>query len=71
MSTQVTFSRKVKFIGRNGCFQCTGVEISNIQGVVTIEPITSKGEVGRCQIEIPQESVNDFVNAITTQESKN
>lgn len=70
MSTQVKFNRNVNFIGRNGAFKCIGLEIANIQGVIVIEPITSKGQVGRCQIEIPQESVNEVVNAITTQETK-
>ena len=43
------------FIGRNGIFKCRGVWIGRYIDRVTIEPITSKGEIGHCRITLPKE----------------
>ncbi len=42
-----------KFIGRNGYFQCIGIEMHGGSKIVTLQPTTSKGDTGRCSIEIP------------------
>src|SRR5512137_651482 len=49
----MNFTKTVSFIGRNGCFKSTGLDILKLGNVVTIQPITSKGVAGRCMIEIP------------------
>lgn len=47
--------RDCHFTGRNGWFKCCGIEIMNIEHnkSIIISPITSKGSIGRCNIEIP------------------
>lgn len=62
----MTFKRIVSFIGRNGCFKASGLEIGNdkFNKVVTLEPITSKGEVGRAMLEIPKENIPDVIKEL-------
>jgi hypothetical protein len=63
MGQQVKFSRTVKFTGRNGAFKCTGIDIfkwhytANDTSDISITPITSKGILGRCEIEVPIENL--------------
>ena len=54
---QITFKRPVQFIGRNGCFKSIGLDISVVtpKNIVCISPITSKGIVANCLIEVPLE----------------
>lgn len=61
----IKFNRTVQFLGRNGGFKCTGVSVITTQdNSVMIEPITSKGEIGRSFIEIPIENIEVFINTL-------
>lgn len=68
----VNFSEWVKFLGRNGYFKCTGVSLIRMHSkdpkyaceTVRIYPTTSKGEDGRCFIEIPVENVPKFIEEL-------
>jgi hypothetical protein len=52
----VNFKKQVtSFLGRNGSFMCKGVTVWPGSTGIWIEPITSKGQIGRCWIEIPLE----------------
>jgi hypothetical protein len=65
MEKTIKFDRTVQFLGRNGGFKCTGVSaLATSDDTLMIEPITSKGDVGRCFIEIPIENVSAFINAL-------
>ena len=44
---------RLVFFGRNGTGRCTGIEIFHNDGVVSLQPITSKNQVGRCEITVP------------------
>ena len=53
------------FIGRNGYFKQRGVSVrSTVGNTVLIEPITSRGTVGRCMIEIPKDTVPELIKAL-------
>ena len=54
---EIKFKRQVQFIGRNGCFKSIGLDliVHPHSNVVSISPITSKNDIGRCIIEIPVE----------------
>lgn len=60
------FKRIVNFVGRNGYFKSSGLSITtdHLDNLVNIEPITSKGDVGRCRIEIPIENIPDIVTTL-------
>ena len=66
MITEFKFkSRRTQFLGRNGSGHQTGVSVYGTTGAtVIIEPITSKGTVGRCFIEIPKEDIPNFIDAL-------
>jgi len=56
------FTRPTTFLGRNGVFTATGMEVSvylspSNQNLVILEPVTSKDIIGRCNIEIPREDI--------------
>jgi hypothetical protein len=61
----INFKQQVTFTGRNGTFKCVGVEVWELSNRVTISPITSKGKIGRCDIDIPLENLGEFINALT------
>ena len=53
-------------LGTSGSITVTGLNVSSIfegRGV-TIEPIHSKGKVGRCWIDIPADSIPGFIDAL-------
>jgi hypothetical protein len=55
------------FLGRNGFFQCRGLDISSCfvaGGVVSISPITSKGKVGRAMIDFPVNCIPALVELL-------
>lgn len=57
------------FLGRNGYFKCQGVGVELMapfkgQKIVDIVPITSRGEPGRCAIEVPIEDVPTLIKEL-------
>lgn len=58
-------------LGRNGYFRTTGAEISCGPGYVTITPLTSKGEPGRCEIAIPMQDIRAVAEALIRIADKN
>ena len=44
------------FLGRNGAFHASGLEVTEHNDVVTMTPITGKGRPARCFIEIPKDA---------------
>jgi len=62
----VSYEKQVGFLGRNGMFAQTGMSINNYgnQTKVTLEPITSKGWIGRSSLEIPMENVSSVIRAL-------
>ncbi len=61
----VHYDKTVRFIGRNGYFKQSGIEIAANKNIVILQPTTSKGETGRCSIEIPIENVAAVMNALS------
>jgi hypothetical protein len=61
---------QTKFLGRNGSGWCAGLFFlfvrKNGAGVpsVTLRPVTSRGLLARCQIEVPMSAVPEFVSAL-------
>ncbi len=54
----IKFKRQVNFMGRNGFFKSTGLDVlvDRQRKIVTLSPITSKGMIGNCAIEVPLEA---------------
>jgi hypothetical protein len=54
-----TWERKTRFTGRNGNFKCSGVELYPLEHnkSVLVSALTGRGDVARCDIEIPLEAV--------------
>ena len=71
MNATVKFNRPkddtAMFLGRNGYFTCVGVEIFDMtfRKVVEISPITSKGKVGRCYIQIPIGNLPEVIEKLS------
>jgi len=48
------FNMHPSFMGRNGYYHATGIDVSQMScGLVTLQPITQKGKIGRCAVELP------------------
>ncbi len=66
MSQVVEWKQDAKFLGRNGYFKCRGVDVwvDAEDGIVTLTPITSRGERGRCFLEIPVAKLGELAGAL-------
>lgn len=67
---QFNFTRVTSFLGRNGTFQASGLKVwaGRYNGGVYLEPITSKGKVGRCCIEIPAEDIPALIKLLQAEQ---
>ena len=56
----------MNFIGRNGVFKQSGIMVQPwfAAKAVVLQPITSRGMTGNCQMEIPNEDIPDFIDAL-------
>lgn len=65
----VKLSQSTKSLGRNGEMNTTGLEIHrhlwNDGQTLSISPVTSKGQTGRCSIEIPVADIPQLVKELT------
>jgi hypothetical protein len=63
MQNTTTWVRTMTFTGRNGNFNCSGVEflpLDHNQSIL-ISALTGRGDVARCDIEIPLEAVPELI----------
>lgn len=63
----VLFSRQTTFLGRNGYMKCSGLDLC--QGglrddLVLLAPLTSRGHVGRCELEIQLEDLPALISGL-------
>jgi len=60
---------ELSFLGRNGDAHMCGVSVIAFQSLqaLHIEPITSRGLVGRCSIQIPVAQLDDFIAALRSE----
>jgi hypothetical protein len=59
--------KQTSFLGRNGTGKCIGVELfraSPESQTISIMPVTSKNETGRCKIIIPVAAVPEIIVAL-------
>lgn len=63
---RIMFSEQTSFKGRNGYFKCKGFEVTMYKNdnIIYIEPITSKNEIGNCQLELPLKNLQEFITAL-------
>jgi predicted site-specific integrase-resolvase len=66
MFEQVAYPRVVQFLGRNGYGKQKGAELfaMDTDRTVQIAPVTSKDTIGRCNLEIPFEALDDFIKSL-------
>jgi hypothetical protein len=51
-------------LGRNGTINTRGLVIHSRPSVITLTPITSRGLMGRCYIEVHQDSLRDLISQL-------
>lgn len=69
---KINFAKTVRFLGRNGVFKCTGVQLTATQDdSIMIEPVNSKNEIGRALIEIPNQDLPAFIEGLRTTHLEN
>lgn len=62
---EIKFERETNFTGRNGFFKCSGLNVLDISdNRIMIAPLTSRGEVARCDISIPKENIPDVAKSL-------
>lgn len=61
MIADMIYSKITSFLGRNGNFKQSGINIFDTDDTIYLTPITSKGDLGRCEISIPKEDVSRLI----------
>jgi hypothetical protein len=64
MAKEIKYKENTYFIGRNGCFKQSGIDITEGSNIILLHPITSKGLIGRATITIPKTQIEEFVKAL-------
>jgi hypothetical protein len=60
-----TWADDLSFFGRNGCLNCRGIiALARDGDTVALQPITSKGEIGRCRIDVPVAALRALVDRL-------
>jgi hypothetical protein len=57
---------ELKALGRNGYMQCHGVSVSIFGSDIHLEPIHSKGDIGRARVPVPFTAVRELRDALDT-----
>jgi hypothetical protein len=54
------------FTGRNGYMLCSGIEVlpMSFDDKVMLTPVTGKDRLGRCDIAIPTESIDELIKTL-------
>jgi hypothetical protein len=60
----VKYNENSYFLGRNGEFQMSGMELMEVNNNIVLHPITSKGLIGRATLTIPKEHVQEVIEAL-------
>lgn len=63
---QIDFQDKqVRFQGRNGYFRASGLFLENrVNDIVAISPITSRGFVGNCEVQLPKNKIPELIASL-------
>ncbi len=67
---QIKYDDNYSFMGRNGVFKVKGLDIDsdyNYSGdypKVTLYPITSRGTIASCYIEIPKNKIQELIDEL-------
>ncbi len=60
------YRRLVNFLGRNGYFKQSGIEILKDNMNIHLFPLTSRNDIARCEIQIPKEDLHKFITQLQT-----
>lgn len=66
MIRTVKFPRITQFTGRSGYFKCSGLELMALEHnkSIMLSPLTGKGDIGRCDIEVPLEALDELIETL-------
>lgn len=64
MSKQIHYQRRTTFLGRNGEFKQDGLLLTKVGDEVTLTPITSKNQIGRAMLCVPQGSIPELIDTL-------
>ena len=61
----IKFKKLTYFTGRNGFCNMSGVRVTRFDGGnLLLEPFTSRNKIGRCELVIDKDSVDDLIAAL-------
>lgn len=65
---KITYTDKTRtFLGRNGRFKMYAIEAwkwNDVDNIIHLSPITSKGISGNCELQIPRENLQEFIDKL-------
>lgn len=64
-ASRVSFTRLTQSLGRNGVLKTSGINMFRLdQGIIELTPVTSRGDLARCHIEIPVEDARAVAQSL-------
>lgn len=69
----VRWNRQTHFTGRNGYLKCNGVQFLPLahNNSVMLLAINSRGDVARCDVEIPNEAIPELIESLQQLKERN
>lgn len=61
---ELKFPEILSFVGRNGRFKMGGVKVEKNEDIIYLWPITSRGRIGRAELQIPVSELKAFIAAL-------
>jgi hypothetical protein len=52
------------FFGRNGTGKCSGLWITDAGDYITLRPLTSRGQIAKCSIDVPKTHVHKLAEIL-------
>ena len=65
MEFELKYSEMVLAQGCNGLMECSGMNVfETSSGTFRIEPLTSRGAIGNCWIDIPKDDIEKLIRKL-------
>lgn len=61
---EIHYKRVVSYNGKNGWLKCKGIDIMSLGDYIRISPLTSRGLVAKCHIDVPVEEIDNLINEL-------
>ena len=66
MGKEIHYQHRTSFLGRNGMFNQDGLIVSELGNEIIFAPITSKNQIGRARLSVPNSAIPELIQTLQT-----